>query len=405
MERLPVLPHTPAETEIRRRISADGPIAFDEFMAVALYWPDGGYYTTGAAFGVEGDFFTSPLAHPVFGALLARQIEDMWRRAREPDPWWVVEIGAGQGRLAADVMSAVEGSPVAGAMRYLAIDRSRPGTPIASVSWAQSSSIPLRGFNGVVLANELFDAMPVHRVTVADGALTEVRVGVDGEDQFVDVLSTPSDGLAERFATLGVTLPEGYRTEICLEYDAWMASAGKAMDVGYLLLIDYGHAAKVYYDATRARGLLRTYYKHTLGMNPYLHVGRQDISVHVETTSLRWAAADAGFTEVGATTQAELLRSLGFDAYRADIAKRVDLPRPVRAANHRAIDMLVDGDGLGAFKVLVFAKRASGEGLSGLTGVAPEISVAAPIATAEHMPFGGVTEESVEMPEWGDLLS
>ncbi|MDA0797871.1 MAG: SAM-dependent methyltransferase [Chloroflexi bacterium] len=398
---------TPAETEIRRRISADGPMTFADFMGIALYWPDGGYYTSGAAFGADGDFYTAPLTHPVFGALVAKQVEEMWRAAGTPERWWVVEPGAGLGQLAADVLAAVGDGESASALRYLAVDRSRPRQPVAGMSWAQSLALPVRGLRGVVLANELFDAMPVHRVTVVDGALREMFVGLDDDGRFVDVLGAASVGIAERLDGLGVTLAEGHRAEVCLELDAWMAGVGLAMDSGYLLLVDYGHDATAYYNSTRHRGLLRTYYKHTLGMDPYAHVGRQDISVHVELTSLRQAAVAAGFTEAGATTQAEFLRSLGFDAYRADIASRRDLPTPVRVANLRALDTLVDPEGMGAFRVLAFAKGVPADGLSGFSGMEPELSVTAPLATGFHMPLGGApgdATEVVEMPSWDELL-
>jgi SAM-dependent MidA family methyltransferase len=398
---------TPAETEIRRRIAADGPMTFAEFMGIALYWPDGGYYTSGAAFGTDGDFYTAPLTHPAFGALVATQVEEMWRVAGAPERWWVVEPGAGLGQLAADVMVAAGGAKLASALRYLAVDRSRPRQPVAGASWAQSLALPVRGLRGVVLANELFDAMPVHRVTVVDGALRERFVGFDDDGRFVDVLGAVSVGIAERLDGLGVTLAEGHRAEVCLELDGWMAGVGRAMDSGYLLLVDYGHDATAYYDSTRHRGLLRTYYKHTLGMDPYAHVGRQDISVHVELTSLRQAAVAAGFVEAGSTTQAEFLRSLGFDAYRADIAARRDIGTPERVANLRALDTLVDTEGMGAFRVLAFAKGIPADGLSGFSGLAPDLTITAPLATALHMPLGGAPGDAtamVEIPGWDELL-
>jgi SAM-dependent MidA family methyltransferase len=404
MERLRHPQPTPAETEIRRRIAAAEPLTFAEFMGIALYWPDGGYYTSGTAFGADGDFFTAPLTHPAFGALIARQVEEMWLLTGAPARWWVVEPGAGLGQLAADVTDATHGSAFAEALRYLAIDRSRPRGEISIASWAQSLVLPVREMQGVVLANELFDAMPVHRVTVVDGALREIFVGVDSDDRFVDVLGVPTPGVAERLEAVGVTLPEGYRTEVCLELDAWMTGLSDAISAGYLLLIDYGHEAAAYYDESRHRGLLRTYYKHTLGMDPYAHIGRQDITVHVDFTSLHRAAVAAGFVAVGATTQAGFLRSLGFDTYRADLASRTDLSTPVRVANLRALDMLVDPEGLGAFKVVAFAKGVPIAGLSGFSGGVSEMSVTAPVATASHMPLGAVASETIEMPSWDELF-
>jgi SAM-dependent MidA family methyltransferase len=413
MERFKYLKATPAEAEIRRRIMASGPMTFADFMSVALYWYDGGYYTTGTAFGPDGDFYTAPLTHPAFGSLLARQVEEMWLMAGSPKSWWVVEPGAGLGVLAADVVAAVgakSGGPMDGLLRYLAVDQSRPQQPIPGVSWAQSLALPVRGLQGVVLANELFDAMPVHRVTMEHGVLREVFVGLEesldsnGTSRFIDVLGSPSAGVAERLDGLGVTLGEGYRAEVCLLMNDWMTGVGRGMESGYLLLIDYGHEANAYYNEIRHKGLLRTYYKHTVGTDPYVHVGRQDISVHVELTSLRDAAVAAGFEEAGTTTQSEFLRSMGMEEYRAAIASRSDLPRVVRSANLTALDTLMDLDAMGGFNVLVFAKGVPAAGLSGFSGLAPDPSGSVPAATLGGLAFSGV-EQVVDMPTWEDLLT
>ena len=396
------LPLTGAEVEVRRRIAADGPMTFAEFMALALYWPDGGYYVSRSPFGAGGDFYTAPLTHPVFGALVQRQLEQMWHVAGSPERWWVAEAGAGAGRLAADVSLASAGQ-FSRALRYVAVDQA---TAIggSGVSWVRSDGLPLRGMRGVVQANELLDALPVHRVTVADGALRELRVGVAGDGGFEDVLATPTAGVVERLAALGARLGEGHRAEVCLALDDWFSHAGRAMASGYLLLFDYGHEATAYYDASRNKGTLRTYHQHTLGMNPYAHVGRQDISVHVELTSVRRAAEAVGFALAGQTTQAEFLQALGFDAYRADIAARRDVGAPVRGANLRALDTLVDPEGMGGFSVLAFAKGVPAGGLAGFAGDSPQLSVSAPLASASHMPLGGGMQEAVEMPTWDELL-
>ena len=402
--------------EIRRRIRSSGPITFDEFMTVALHWPDGGYYATRVTLGPSGDFYTAPLTHPVFGALVARQIAEMWRACGSPDRWRIVEMGAGTGRLAADILSAVEREHprLALALRYLAIDASAaPGT-VPGMDWARSTASPVRGLNGVVLANEMLDALPVHRVTVRDGQLRELRVGVGEGDGFVDVIGEPAPGVAERLDRLGVRLTEGHVAEVCLETDRWLGEIGVSMASGYLLLIDYGHDAEAYYDVSRSRGTLRTYYRHTLGMDPYRHVGRQDISVHVDFTSVRNAAHDAGFRDAGVVTQAEFLRNLGFDAYRTAVAAREDVQQgeraadlraaDLRAANLRAMDTLVDPGGMGRFRVLAFAKGVPVVEMSGFAGGPALEVVDAPLATASHMPLSSAVRESPQMSTWDELL-
>jgi len=375
-------------------------------MAIALRWPDGGYYSTRLPLGPSGDFYTAPLTHPVFGALLAREIAEMWRAAGSPDRWWVVEPGAGNGRLAADVSAAVEleHKRLVSSLRYLAVDLSQTVGEDAEVEWARSNAIPVRDLCGVVLGNELFDALPVHRVTTRDGQLRELRVGVGDEGEFADVIAPPTDGIQERLERLGVRLAEGHVTEVCLEANRWLEDAGAAIASGYLLLIDYGHESSAYYDESRNRGTLRTYYRHTLGMDPYQHVGRQDLSVHVEFTSVREIAAHAGFTDVGVTTQGQFLRNLGFDTYREAVLSLRNVPQAIKAANVRAMDSLVDPEGMGGFKVLAFSKNLPEAKLTGFEGPSPSEEVVAALAGPRHMPLPGMGQEEIEMPTWGELL-
>ena len=388
--------------ELRRRIGERGPITFAEFMRVALYWPNGGYYATRTVLGPRGDFYTAPLTHPVFGALVGRQLAQMWRALGSPSPFWVLEPGAGTGTLGRDVARyAASADPAfAVALRHVGVDVRPPAL-------VRSDGMPFRGVRGVVLANELLDAMPVHRVTVAQGALRELYVALGGDGGFEEHAGEPSTpDLARRLDALGVTLSEGYRAEINLGLDAWCADAAGALDAGYVLVIDYGHEADTYYAESRRTGTLRCYAGHTLNAEPYREPGAQDISVHVELTSLRNAAEGAGLAALGSASQAGFLRALGFDAYRADIAGRRDLPAPVRTANLRALDTLVAPDGMGAFRVLAFGVGVEGA-LDGFADGAPaqasdEPAHSAPLATAEHRPLGGVPEP--RMPTWEELV-
>ena len=378
---------TGADAEVRRRIALRGPITFAEFMEIALYWPDGGYYASRRSFGPLGDFYTAPLAHPVFGALVARQLLTMWRALGSPLPFNVVEAGAGDGTLALDITAHASalGGGFADALAYTAVDQREP-SPDFPVRWARSGGVPAVGGSGVVLANELLDAMPVHRVTLEGGRLRELFVDAASEGGFIEVAGEPSTpALAERLERLEVMLSEGYRTEICLASEAWLTEAFAAIERGYLLLVDYGHEASVYYDESRRAGTLRCYSGHTLGMNPYFGVGKQDISAHVEFTSVRSAATAAGFAEAGEMPQSEWLRSLGIDGYRAEIAERSTLGRVERIANLQGMDVLLDDEGMGGFRVLAFAKDAP---TSGVLGASPPESAPAPLAGARHMPFG-----------------
>ena len=378
---------TGADAEARRRIALRGPITFSEFMEIALYWPDGGYYASRRSFGPLGDFYTAPLAHPVFGALVARQLLTMWRALGSPERFTTVEAGAGNGTLALDVIdhAAALSDSFGNALTYTAVDLREP-PPEFPARWARSGGVPITGGGGVVLANELLDAMPVHRVTWEGGELRELFVDAAPEGGFAEVAGAPSTpALAERLERLGVRLSEGFRTEVSLAPEAWLREAFAAIERGYLLLVDYGHEASAYYDESRRAGTLRCYSGHTLGMNPYFNVGRQDISAHVEFTSVRSAAVAAGFAEAGEMSQSEWLRSLGIEGYRVEIAERSGPGRAEHAANLQGIDVLTDHEGMGGFRVLAFAKDAPTDGV---LGVSPPESAPAPLAGARHMPFG-----------------
>ncbi len=356
-------------------------------MDVALYWPDGGYYASRRAFGPAGDFYTAPLAHPAFGALIARQLLTAWRILNEPARFAVVEAGAGDGRLALDILAnapALSGR-FAGAMEYAAADLRDPPPDFPAV-WMRQPAVPRIGGSGVVLANELLDAMPVHRVTVERGRLRELYVDAPPDGGFAEVAGEPSTpALAERLSRVGARLSEGHRAEVNLGLDAWFAEAFAAVERGYLIIADYGHEAAAYYDESRRMGTLRCYSGHTLGMNPYVNMGRQDIGAHAEFTSVRAAAQAAGFALAGETTQAEWLASLGLAALREDVAGRGGLSRAERAANLRGMDALTDPDGMGAFRVMAFAKNAPAEGM---LGAAPQESAPAPLAGPGHIRLG-----------------
>ena len=392
---------TGAEAELRRRIEQCGTITFAEFMDVALYWPGGGYYAGRRALGPGGDFYTAPLAHPVFGALIACQLHTAWRALGRPRRFVVVEAGAGDGRLAADIgRHAPALDPAfARALDYTAVDRRGP-PPDHRGRWLRDAGLPTSTAPGVVLANELLDAMPVHRVTVRDGRLRELFVTLDADGRFADAAGEPSTpALAERLAALGVRLPEGCRAEVGLAVGPWLMRAYAAVGRGYLLLIDYGHEAPDYYDEARRHGTLRCYAGHAVHADPYARPGRHDISVHVELTSLRAAASAAGFAEAGSMSQRELLTGLGLDDHRSAIRGRTDVHPAVRAANLRLVDSLADPAGMGAFRVLAFAKDAPRAGVLGIAGPRGP----APLSTPAHLPLG-LPPDVEAPPTWEELL-
>ncbi|MDE2765361.1 MAG: SAM-dependent methyltransferase [Chloroflexota bacterium] len=392
---------TGAEGEARRRIADRGRITFAEFMAVALYWPNGGYYASARnPLGASGDFYTSPHVHPLFGALLARQAEQAWRLLGSPPGFAVVEAGAGDGRLAADVLAALP------TLRYLGVDLRPPPARAFGLAWALSAGLPVRGLHGVVLTNELLDAMPVHRVTMQDGALREVYAAAGaGGALTADLGPLSSPALAARLDALGVRLGQGQTAEVNLALGDWLRSLATSLERGWALLIDYGHEARDYYAPSRARGTLRCYYQHTVSADPFRLVGRQDMGAHVELTTLKREAADAGLALAGDVSQAEFLRNLGLAEARTRVLARSGLRPAERRANADAVDALADLDGLGGFRVVGLAK---GIGNARLAGFDPSTADGLlplpepPLLTAAHLPRPGAPPPSDPL-SWDEL--
>jgi SAM-dependent MidA family methyltransferase len=371
---------------IHEAIARDGPMTFAQFMDLALYDPAGGYYRAAAARpGRGGDFLTAPEAHPIFGAALARAVIDAWERLGRPDPFVLREFGAGTGTLAGAILDGIrsegaeraEGRELLAALRYQPIEvEPRRLEAIA----ARLGAMGHRGalidpprpddppIEGMILGNEVLDALPTHRVVLRDGALREVMVG-SLHGAFVDVEMEPSTAALEaRLAAGGVTLAEGQRAEICLALDPWIAAIAAGLGRGVLLLIDYGYPAAELYDAVRRRdGTLRAYLRHRVHDDPYIHVGRQDLTAHVDASAVERGATDAGLTHLGTTTQAEFLVGLGtqelLQAIQADPATTLEAYLAVRSALMR----LLDPSAMGRFRVMAFGRGwPEGPPLAGL---------------------------------------
>ena len=351
-----------AEAEIRARIDRRGRISFAEFMEVALYHPHAGYYSRQDA-GPEAhrDYYTSPAAHPAFGGLVGIQLCGMWQALGRPSRFHAVEMGAGSGLLARDVIQYAEYLPRAfrTALRYVALDR-RPPSERASGQSSRyhriiSSGIPARGLVGCVLSNELVDSFPVHRFEVRGGRPKEVFLTlVDG--RFVEQLDEPSTTrLRHRLEGLGPMLPEGYRGEVNLRIGPWMQEVADSLERGFALTVDYGHRASDLYSPDRAGGTLRTHYRHTSGACPYVRVGMQDITAHVDFSALVDAGEAAGLNAVALLAQSAFLRELGLDRWRQELRLKA-LPQRERDANSMGMLDLARPDRLGAFKVLVQEK-------------------------------------------------
>jgi SAM-dependent MidA family methyltransferase len=348
---------------IHRRINAEGPIPFSDFMRQALYHHELGYYL---ACDPTLDYQSSPNVHPIFGACLARQIAGFWREMGRPEHFTIFEAAAGNGRLCADILTSLqEEQPVLFELvRYVQQDLSLEGevgrkrlldagVPETKIEIAEQ--LPTSSeIEGCIISNELLDALPFDRVVKRDGRLFELRVGLD-DGRLVDIEAPLRPELEAHFAQLGLQPGEGCEAEVCLEATRWMKSAGNALKRGYILTLDYGYEAADLYAPWRKRGTLLTFYQQTSGEDPYERIGRQDITASVDFTSFIRAGEAAGLQTIGNLTQAEYLAALGIGDALTQAPTATDLERFYSL--RRAAIELTDMSGLGRIRALLQSKN------------------------------------------------
>lgn len=387
--------HPDLVAEIIAEIRASGPMTFARFMELALYHPKFGYYTRATEpeerlgqnrigqnrigqnrIGWDGDYYTSFDVHPILAQTLARQIRQVDEGLGSPNPFTVIEMGPGKGLLARDFLAACEkDSPTLFArLQYLLIERSpamiaeqrrtlAPWLVYGNVSWLNGlTELADGGLTGVLLSNELVDAFPVHRIRIVQGEPKELYVA-DADGRFVEQTGPLSTQALARYlarlAAMDITLPEGYTTEINLEAMAWMKEVARVMGRGIVLTIDYGHTAQDLYGPDRARGTLLCYWKQLTSEDPYTRVGLQDLTAHVDFTTLATVGDEAGLRVTGFTNQMSFLMSLG-------VEQELDRLEP-GTKEFQEIVQLLRPDGMGrTFKILIQHKGIPEPALEGL---------------------------------------
>jgi SAM-dependent MidA family methyltransferase len=349
---------------IRRR----GPITFAEFQDACLYSPRGGFYSSRSR-GIAAHFRTSPTSHPAFGALIARQLEEMWAILGRPSPFHVVEVGSGDGALARSIVDAAPrlDPAFADSVFHVAADYApvwpssssdhpldvTPQTPVDRVK--ARGLDPFRGITGCILSNELLDNFPVHRFAIEGGRVREIFVGVEG-DRFVEVLGEPSDSrIPEWLQASGVTLADGTRGEVNLRMEEWVSRQAAALERGFVLTIDYGGLASDIYSADSPDGTLTCFRQHAVSHDPFEYVGEQDITSHVDFSALMRFGEQHGLVPAGYSLQSDFLERLGFASHLAAVDAE-DLSEARREFRRIAMMALIDPEQLGDFKVLAQAK-------------------------------------------------
>ena len=352
------------EELIRAQISLNGKITFDEFMDIALY-SDRGYYRELDHIGTEGDYYTSPRIHPIFGALVCAQIMQMWKALQKPDRFTIVEQGAGDSVFAEDILNVAEqiDQRFYQALDYVLYDIRNVSTVNSKIRTVESKSIDLRGITGVVISNELLDAFPVKQIQVVDDRVFELYVTTDSNGQLIEELDEPSDKVLKEFFSLEeLKSLSGYRGPVNMHLKGWAENMSEVIKDGFLVTIDYGYERDKYYSTEKSKKLLQTFYMHTNGGSPFQRIGKQDITAHVDFTALELACVSGGFNTVYKGKQFEWLNRLGFDALSRVIQDR----REMRLANQLVLE-----DSLGAFNVLIQRKGLTnlGEDFTGLSNI------------------------------------
>ncbi|WP_305043039.1 class I SAM-dependent methyltransferase [Geoalkalibacter sp.] len=356
------------EEFLRGRLAGPGALSFAEFMEHCLYHPQWGYYLAPRPrIGKEGDFFTSSSVHAVFGRLVFRQLRQM-AELLGGEVFTVVEQGAGEGHLALDILdAAAEQAPqLYGRMRYLLIDigeenRRRQERLLAShlaagrVAWCTFAE--LDDLEGVFLSNELVDAFPVHLVEQVGEELREVHV-VWREERFQEELCPLSDPrIAAHLDALGVRLRAGNRAEVNLNAARWMEELGRKLRRGFVITIDYGYTAEELYTPLRRNGTLMCYHRHQSNENPLQHPGCQDITSHVDFTTLQRCGEKHGLQPLFFGPQYRFLLGLGFAEMLMELEAREADPHQARKLRLTLKNLIMPEQGMGeTFKVLVQGK-------------------------------------------------
>lgn len=362
--------------ELLAQIEDHGGISFRDFMQTALHHPTLGYYSSPAEkLGPRGDYMTSPELSSIFATLVGRQIREMWAALDKPPTFHIVECGAGTGALCRDLLwwASTSEPDFFAAIQYTIVDVSdamiarqrslvEHGPYATRVDWADHMP---GGIVGCILTNELLDSFAVHRVRMQDNVLSEVFVRFS-DDAFVEELRPAPEDIKSYFNRLELLPGEGCTAEVNLQALDWMRDAGRALETGFVFTFDYGYQALELYAPWRTDGTLLCFYGHNPSSDPYARIGRQDITTHLDFTSLVTAGEKAGLTTIGITTQSEFLERLGIADALAPPSEGTDLESYY--ARRGQINQLLDPAGLGRIKVLVQSKDAPDTPLTGFKG-------------------------------------
>ncbi len=360
-------------SRIIERIRAEGPITFAEFMEFALYDKEDGYYISPSNSGIgwEGDYITTPLIHPFFGRAVAKQAIEMFGILGSENPC-IVELGGSSGLLASHVVSAIEElSPeLSQRLGYIIIEKVAfkktlyrdTFSGMERISWRSDvEGLKDMGDGIVFISNEFFDALPFHRLKVLRGSLKEVYVEYDDEIGFYDLPGPVSSGdLSKHISNLDIELFDDMELEVNMEALRYMRTIGGIIERGFVITIDYGYPSMELYSRRHPKGTMLCYSRHRTEKDPYVRIGYQDITAHVDFTSLSIEGMEQGLEVTGFTDQGSFLIGLGI---LDEISSLGDDQIEDRMA---ARNLFMPGGFGDTFKVLIQHKGVECDTVSGL---------------------------------------
>lgn len=339
--------HSAQLTErIRKHLKRHQEMSFADYMNLALYTPNLGYYSGALPkIGRQGDFITAPEISPIFSRCLARQALQVLQQLEQRN---IVEFGAGRGVMARDILLELQDETL---KNYYIIELSAdlratqqqtlstlPEDLFKKVIWLDE--LPRKPIEAVVLANEVLDAMPVERIKLETDNALIAQVTFNEDKQVFEWLYVPiTEPNMQTFANsvlqnIGTPTQQGYKTEINLNIRPWIKSLSEFLSKGLVLLVDYGYSRAEYYQPARSMGTLRCHYQHLAHSNPFFYPGLQDITAHVDFTEVAESGFDAGFKIAGYTTQAHFLMGSGllemsFDA-DAPVTEQIKIAQQIK---------------------------------------------------------------------------
>ena len=344
------------------------PMSFHAFMQAMLYTPGLGYYSAGATkLGAQGDFVTAPEISELFGQAVAQQCLQILNMSGGS----ILEYGAGTGQLALDILTSLQAQDALPEHYYIMevsadlIERqktllsARLPEFYEQIEWLDS--LP-EAFEGVVVANEVLDAMPVHRFQITEQGITEQQVVIDeqGDWHFSGSfdLSQPLKDWFAREDILALDMQPPYMSEVNLAQEAWIAELAGCLKKGAIMLIDYGFSRGEYYHRDRSAGTLMCHYRHRAHANPLVLAGLQDITTHVDFTAVAEAAHDAGLDVNGYTTQSSFLMGNGILQMAEELM--VDAPQARQLQISSQLKQLLMPEEMGEFfKVMLLSEPST----------------------------------------------